>query len=106
MKRFWPLLIIISIIIFSCASKKAIVVINTSGGDGSTLEKAVIINQTEDDRGNEDEEAWIKLHYPHAIRVGSTLTFIDKVPYDIVNIRTKGVATIIYFNISKFYAKF
>jgi uncharacterized protein YcfL len=107
MKKYIYLLIAL-FFLFSCAAKKKVVVMGSySGGDGSSFENAVIINETHDGRGVDDEYAWIKIHYPYATNNGQALEYNGKKPYDILTITTRDNKTIsVYFDISKFYGKF
>jgi hypothetical protein len=95
-------------LLFSCAAKKKTVVVsNVTGGDGSSFEKAVIINELHEKEGIEAENTWLKAHYPYCTNNGQTLENNGKKPYDILTITTRDNKTIsVYFDISKFYGKF
>jgi hypothetical protein len=106
MKRSSVLVFLLTLIIFSCASKKKIAG-NDIARDGSSYEKAIVINETHEGAGVKDEYAWIRSNYPNANTRSQALAYHDKTPYDILNITTTdGKAISVYFDISKFYGHF
>lgn len=78
-----------------------------SGPDGSSYEKAIVIQETREKPGVDAEYAWLKAHYPGYKLNGQALNFKDKKPFDILNIKTaNGETKAIYFDISNFFGKF
>jgi hypothetical protein len=74
--------------------------------DGSSFEKAVIINETSESTGDPAEYAWLALNYPGYIMNSQSLVYHNKHPYDILNFQThEGVSKKIYFDISNFFGK-
>jgi len=105
MRKFLQTILIISILT-SCASKKNIVSSNIVA-DGSSFEKAIIINETGERDGIHDEYAWIRTNYPGSKNNKQVLAYNDKKPYDILYFITPdGKEMVVYFDISKFYGKF
>ncbi len=68
MKKLHPILIVAlaSILWLSACATKKQVTGSTSGGtpDGSTYEKAIVINEQHERQGIRAEYAWIDAHYP------------------------------------------
>jgi hypothetical protein len=97
---------VIALFVFaSCASKKAAVV-SVKSGDGSSFQKAVIINETSERKGVDDEYAWIRKTYPGAKNNSQALVYHDKKPFDVLHITTaNGKQLAVYFDISSFYGK-
>jgi hypothetical protein len=97
----------------SCASTNKIshvaqndIAINT-GRDGSSFDKAIIINKNTDKAGIDAEYEWLNQNYPGYKFNGQILTKNKNVPYDIINIITAdGQSKSVYFNISKFFPRF
>lgn len=102
------ILSILLILVFSCKTTKNISNSGSSnGGDGSSFEKAIIINKTNEMDGIAAEYDWIKNHYPGYINLGQELVYNKNKPYDIINIKTaEGQTKSIYFDISAFFGKF
>jgi len=104
MKRIILLLMALMLFFFACETRKQLAA--TSSGDGSTFDKAIIINETQERPGIDDEYAWIRQHYPNAQNNSQALVYHNQKPYDILHIITAdGKAMAIYFDISKFYGK-
>jgi hypothetical protein len=75
--------------------------------DGSSYQKAIIINERGESKGVGAEYAWLRQNYPGYTSKGQSLTFDKKKPYDIITIVTaEGLEKEIYFDISKFYGKY
>lgn len=80
---------------------------NLSANDGSSYEKAIIINAKNESEGVSAEYAWLRQHYKGYSSKGQSLNFYEKKPYDVITILTvDGIEKKIYFDISKFYGKF
>lgn len=80
---------------------------NLSRNDGSSYEKAIVINEKNESMGVSAEYAWLRQNYPGYSSKGQVLNFHEKRPYDIITILTAdGVEKMIYFDISKFYGNF
>jgi hypothetical protein len=79
---------------------------NSSTVDGTSFEKAVVINSTSETAGVNAEYAWLKKNYPGYKTKSQRLTYHDKKPYDVISIETAdGNAVDVYFDISKFFGK-
>jgi len=104
----------ISCLIIACSTTKRISneqtnqnnISITTENDGSSYEKAIIINERSESKGVGAEYAWLRQNYPGYISKGQSLNFNEKKPYDIITILTaKGIEKKIYFDISKFFGK-
>ena len=74
--------------------------------DGSSFDKAIIINETSERYGDPAEYAWIRKNYPGATNNSQALVYHAKKPYDILHITTADGKTVsVYFDISKFFGK-
>jgi hypothetical protein len=75
--------------------------------DGSSYERAIIIEETNEIKGVNAEYEWLNKNYPGYVSKGQSLIFYKHKPYDVINIITpEGKEKSIYFNISHFYGKF
>lgn len=75
--------------------------------DGSSYEKAIVIQETSETKGVSAEYGWLKKKYPGYKMQSQALNFKDKKPYDILNIETSdGEKKAVYFDISNFFGKF
>ena len=112
MKRsFWLLLIVAATFSFSCSSHKNLVNTNSTSSpsvrDGSSFDKAIIINEDHERPGIDAEYAWIKRQYPGSATKGQALMYNDNKPYDLIHVVTADGKTVdVYFDISKFFGKF
>ena len=80
---------------------------SSAARDGSSYEKAIIIEETSETKGVNAEYAWLKQNYPGYKMGSQSLAYKDGKPYDILNFETAdGVKKSIYFDISKFFGKF
>ena len=78
-----------------------------AGGDGSTLEKAVIVQTNSNMEGVRAEYAWLSQHYPYSKDISQTLLHKNGKSYDLLKIRTSnGQEVDIYFDISAFFGKY
>jgi len=104
MKRIIPLLTMLTILLYACETRKSLS--RVSPGDGSSFDKAIVINETQERPGIDDEYTWIRQHYPNAQNNSQALVYHNQKPYDVLHITTvDGKAMAIYFDISKFYGK-
>ena len=114
-------LFIISSLLFSCSSSKKSTGSNSAhtnssqtvmsppieGADGSSFEKAIVIQEKSELVGVDAEYKWLAQNYPGYSRGSQALVFHDNKPYDILTIKTKdGEEKKVYFDISNFYGKF
>lgn len=81
--------------------------IASAGNDGSSFEKAIVINAANEMDGVPAEYEWLKAHYPgYKVKLQKLVMHNDK-PYDLLTIITnKGEEKVIYFDISNFFGKF
>jgi predicted Zn-dependent protease len=107
--------IIALLLLFSCSGSKKIVKQNAPAtlsvqavaADGSSFEKAIVINEQHEKQGIDAEYAWIRQHYPGSKVVQQTLNNYKGKSYDILYINTEGAGEKkIYFDISNFLGKF
>ena len=74
--------------------------------DGSSYEKAIIIEATTDFQGVKDEYAWLRKNYPGSKTTKQALTMHDKKSFDVLSVVTAdGKAIEVYFDISKSFGK-
>ena len=120
MKKIALLPIIISLFISCSPSKKSTTDMastststssssssTSSANDGSSYEKAIIIEKKNEKDGVAEEYKWLREHYPGYTMGSQSLNYKDKKPYDILHITTKdGEKKDVYFDISKFFGKF
>ena len=108
------IIFILFLLLSSCTTSKTMTnsqssSINTDNviRDGSSFEKAIIINERNESTGVHAEYEWIKNHYPGYKRGMQALTHNKNKPYDIISITTsEGKEIDVYFDISNFYGKF
>lgn len=113
MTRFITFLILLGVML-SCSPAKKVAnnangsgTVSVSDRDGSSFEKAIIINDRNETSGVAAEYAWLRKNYPGYRSKGQSLNFNNKKPYDLITIQTaEGVEKVIYFDISKFFGKF
>jgi len=75
--------------------------------DGSSYEKAIVIQEKSETAGVDAEYKWIRNHYPGSANKMQALTYNNKKPYDVLTIKTAdGKEKKIYFDISNFFGKF
>lgn len=80
---------------------------DTTVRDGSSVRKAVIIQETTETSGVSAEYKWIKERYPGYASRKQLLMFVDKVPYDVLHIRNAdGDEKDVWFDISHYYGKY
>lgn len=102
------LFLIAALLLFitACASKK-MVTTTAASGDGSSFDKAVVINETHERQGVDAEYVWVAKTYPGAKTGSQELVTHNKKPYDILHITTTDGKTMpVYFDISNFFGKF
>ena len=103
--RFLPILAALALS-SSLVLAKPPAAITYSGGDGSTIEKAVIINGGTEETGVHAEYAYIQKHYPGYKRGGQSLLNQQGRDYDAIEFRTAdGKKMTIYFDITAFFGK-
>ncbi|MDR3697962.1 hypothetical protein [Mucilaginibacter sp.] len=112
MRRAILFLFIICSLSISCStSKKALhsnsASFSTSESDGSSFDKAIVIQETHETPGIDAEYAWIRNKYPGSQTNSQALVYHNKRPFDIIHIITSDNAKVdVYFDISNFYGKF
>ena len=78
----------------------------SSENDGSSYEKAVVIEEKSETNGVSAEYVWIRKNYPWSTVKGQALVNYKNKPYDIITIVTAdGIEKKIYFDISNFFGK-
>ena len=77
-----------------------------TGGDGSSMEKAVVINGATEQTGVDAEYPYIGKHYPGFHPGEQSLMQEKGKMYDVLNFTTAdGKKMTIYFNITAFFGK-
>ncbi len=112
MKKIFVLFIISSWLI-SCSTTKMTnqttaqeKATNLSQNDGSSYEKAIVINEQSESVGVRAEYTWLRQNYPGYKPKGQSMSVNGKKFYDIIAILTAdGIHKKIYFDITKFYGK-
>jgi hypothetical protein len=111
----WLIAPFIFLVFFSCgtakkttnASSSGSIVSNKTDNDGSSFEKAIVIEEKTESAGVAAEYAWLRKNYPGCRFNGQALTIKDKIPYDILDVVTAGgEKRKFYFNLSNFYGRF
>jgi hypothetical protein len=75
--------------------------------DGSSYEKAIVIQDKSETTGVAAEYKWIRDNYPGSESQGQALMNNNSKPYDVITIKTSdGTIKKIYFDISNFFGKF
>ena len=81
--------------------------ITYSGGDGSTLEKAIVIKGATEETGVDAEYAYLRKHYPGYKGGGQSLQNVRGRAYDVLEFTPAGgKKQMIYFDITAFFGKF
>ena len=74
--------------------------------DGSSFDKAIIIQEKTEGVGTRAEYTWIRAKYPGAKVSSQELSYKNGKPFDILNIVTDdGTKLAVYFDISNFFGK-
>ncbi|MFD2147517.1 adenosylhomocysteinase [Mucilaginibacter antarcticus] len=102
------------IVLSACAVKKQGVTQSTKANttvvaqaDGSSYEKAIVINASGEMQGIKAEYDWLKQNYPGYTRKGQSSGSYNKRQYDMLQFTTAdGNAKTIYFDITSFFGKF
>ncbi|MDR0478420.1 MAG: hypothetical protein LBH31_01165 [Burkholderiaceae bacterium] len=75
--------------------------------EGSSFEKAVVIQEKTEIAGVPAEYTWLRDHYPSYKRISQSMISHDGKSYDILHIETEDRQEIdIYFDISSFFGHF
>lgn len=104
-------LVVIPFIISSCSlirknsdNDQVTSEVSVSVNDGTSYEKAVVIDEKNEHRGTAAEYSWLKKNYPGYKILKQEVSYYDNNPYDVITIRTKErKAKQVYFNISSFF---
>jgi hypothetical protein len=82
------------------------IAVNEADRDGSSYEKAIVIQEKTESTGVDAEYAWLKKHYPGYKMKQQSLTNKNGKAYDLIEIVTaQGKTMTIYFDISNFFGK-
>jgi len=74
--------------------------------DGSSFEKAVIIVDTTEGAGVQAEYKWLSDHYPGCRSGSQSLSYHNKHPFDVLDIKTAdGLPKKVYFDISNYFGR-
>jgi hypothetical protein len=78
-----------------------------AGADGSSFEKAIVIQEITETKGVDAEYRWLSVNYPGYKRGSQALVSHEKIPYDILTVTTAdGAERKFYFDISNYFGKF
>jgi len=106
---FYSLAIFFLVSISSCSQKttgSATSTMQAGERDGSSYEKAIIIQEKSEGKGVNAEYTWLRENYPGYKTMGQSLNHHEGKPYDIIRIKTSGgTEKSIYFDISHFFGK-
>ena len=114
MKKIF-VIILIGAVFVSCSSTKKSTTANNSShistetnstADGSSYEKAIVINEKSEGPGVNAEYKWLKENYPGYVLKGQHMGYSGKKIFDIIDIKTAdGESKSVYFDITNFYGK-
>jgi hypothetical protein len=80
--------------------------VSYAGGDGSSLEKAIVIKAPDEVAGLNAEQTYISIHYGKYKTVDQGLELKKERRFDIITFKTSdGKKHILYFDITDFYGK-
>ncbi len=100
--------LVLSLSIYSCSSSKQAsspVAVNSTN-DGSSYEKAIVINAKNEQKGVAAEYEWLRNNYPGYKLIKQSLQSKGQKHYDAMLIKTKqGEEKTIYFDITNFFGK-
>jgi len=92
--------------LFIGAAPLAMAKITFEGGDGSSIEKAVIIKGADTLSGISAEYEYVRKHFPGSKVLGQRLMNKEPKVYDVIEITdAKGEKRSVYFDITEFYGK-
>ena len=77
----------------------------SNGHDGSSMQKAVIINAEHEMQGVAAEYDWLSKNYSGYTDLGQSLVMDGNHPYDIIHIKYNGKKMDVYFDIIKYFGK-
>lgn len=88
------------------ASRGTFATVRYEGGDGSTIEKAVIIRAGDSQAGIGAEYAWLAQRYPGYKRITQVLRKAEGKTYDVHQIESpEGRRSLVFFDITAFYGR-
>ncbi len=73
--------------------------------DGSSFEKAIIIEETSEKAGVPAEYEWLRKHYPGYKKIKQSLRQYQGRYYDILLIKHNGKKKTVYFDIDNFFGR-
>lgn len=80
--------------------------VSYSGGDGSNLERAIVITGAKgEEEGIKAEYDWLRAHYPVYRLLRQGLRSVNGRAYDQLDIRTPQGEKPVFFEITSFYGK-
>jgi hypothetical protein len=104
-KGIWTVAVLFSMASCGTSSKK--VFSDTVPADGSSFQKAILINQTSENAGVNAEYDWLGIHYSGWKMQKQTSLKYGKKSFDLLQIvNSFGAQKVIYFDISRFYGHF
>ncbi|HEV7405062.1 MAG TPA: hypothetical protein VGO11_19115 [Chthoniobacteraceae bacterium] len=100
---------LLSIFALCCAAQVALAkppAISLAGGDGSSLEKAIVIKGATEETGVHAEYEYLRQHFPGYKRGSQSLQNAKGHAYDVLEFTTAdGMKRTIYFDITAFFGK-
>ena len=109
----------VSIVFFSCkvsqkntsrseiSTTQAVAAAAPDQQDGSSFERAIIIQQKSTGAGIKEEYIWVREHYPNSRVVKQELHHVGRKSYDVLTVeKENGDREIVHFDITRFFGKF
>ena len=114
--RLSAILLAIGLVLASCSSTKKTTgtitspasgtITDSKGNDGSSYEKAIVIDKKNESEGVAAEYQWLREYYPDYTVTGQSLQENNKKWYDVLHTKAKdGTKRDFYFDITKFFGK-
>ena len=90
----------------SMSSDESVASVPIDERDGSSFEKAIVLNEKSTGAGIKAEYAWVKEKYPDSKVVKQALIHKGKKSYDMLTVqKADGGTEEVYFDITSFYGK-
>lgn len=100
-----PRLALLAILAFCALANPLLAEVTFAGGDGSSLEKAVLIQGATEATGVPAEYAYLRRHYPGSGVTKQSLLNEKGRIYDALDFVWNGKSQTIYFDITEFFGK-
>lgn len=105
--RLFSLVVAFVFLVAGLVAQAAPPKITYSGGDGSSLEKAIVIHGATEQTGVDAEYNYLGKHFPGYHQGKQSLISHENRRYDVLEFTTaNGAKMTIYFDITEFFGKF